>query len=119
MGKAILAMLPEDERDDLLDRIALISHTEATIVEREALLADLRRTQVRGYAIDDREGSLDVRCVGAPVYDHSGRPFAALSVSGPAYRLTMERIEAISGQVSQTAAEISQRLGYVTDPARS
>ena len=52
------------------------------------------------------------RCVGAPIFDYRGRPVAALSLSGPAFRLTRERAEGLSGAVRRIARSVSRQLGY-------
>jgi DNA-binding IclR family transcriptional regulator len=115
MGKAILAFLPEKERDDLLDRLELKKFASKTIVDRDELVAELLRTRERGYAIDDNEMEDNVRCVGAPIFDHMRRPIAAMSVSGPAYRMTLERLEELSFHIVEFTQAISRQLGYIPD----
>ncbi|MEU5401479.1 IclR family transcriptional regulator [Streptomyces sp. NPDC005963] len=85
--------------------------TPQTLTTPEALHADLAVIRSRGYAVDDTENEPDVRCVAAPVFDHAGTPVCAISVSGPATRLTSERVSGLGSLVSAAAAEISQRLG--------
>lgn len=118
MGKALLAFLPDAERDALLDKLELVKHGPKTITDRDELLADLQRTRERGYAIDDNEMEDNVRCVGAPIFDHMRRPIAAMSVSGPAYRMTMERMEMLSRHVVEITQAISRQLGYMPDVVR-
>jgi DNA-binding IclR family transcriptional regulator len=65
------------------------------------------------YAIDNEENEEGVRCVGAPIFDRSGRVFAAISVSGPSYRLSVSRLHALSSLVIDSANAISGHLGYV------
>ena len=77
----------------------------------KAVVRDLTRAQ--GYAVDDEENEKGIRCVGAAVLGRSGSPVAAISVSGPAFRMTKRVIQtALSREVIETAAEISRRLGY-------
>ncbi len=66
----------------------------------------------RGYAVDDEEFELGLKCLGAPVRDSSGRVVAALSIAGPANRLGREAVSQLSGAVKRTAAELSSDLGY-------
>lgn len=67
-----------------------------------------------GYALDHGELFEDVRCIGAPVYDGSARVFAAISLSGPIFRVTDEKIEGeYISAVKDTAFKISQKLGYL------
>ncbi len=113
MGKAILAFLPPDERDFILDKISpLKAFTPNTITERAALLAELERIRNQGYAIDDIEGEDNVRCVGAPIFDHVGRPFAAMSLSGPAFRLSTGSLHDLSSLVVDVTQRISSQMGY-------
>jgi DNA-binding IclR family transcriptional regulator len=113
MGKAILANLPADERSALLARLTLTRYTSQTITDREALINELERTRRRGYAIDDCEGDDWVRCVAAPVYDDSGRVLGAISIAGPAHRMTLEYIQQLSGDVIRVAQDLSKQLGRV------
>jgi DNA-binding IclR family transcriptional regulator len=113
MGKAMLAFLPEDDRAELVERLGLTTNTAKTITERAALTEELDTIRAQQFAIDDEESEEGVRCVGAPIFDHSGRVRAAISVSGPAYRLSVSRLVALSSLVMDTARTISGRLGYV------
>ncbi|MFQ3620416.1 MAG: IclR family transcriptional regulator [Spirochaetales bacterium] len=112
VGKAILAFLEEDERAQLLNRINLERFTPNTLTNREALLKDLEEVRKRGYSLDNIEHEEGVRCVGAPIYNNKGRVCASLSISGPSSRITEERISFYGSKVTQTAQEISRRLGY-------
>jgi DNA-binding IclR family transcriptional regulator len=113
MGKAILAFLPPDERDAILDKTSpLKALTPNTITERDALLIELERIRSQGYAIDDVEGEDNVRCVGAPIFDHVGRPFAAMSISGPAFRLSVGDLRELSFSVVDVTQRISRQMGY-------
>jgi DNA-binding IclR family transcriptional regulator len=113
MGKAILAFLPRDERDVILDKISpLKAFTPNTITERDALLTELERVRNQGYAIDDIEGEDNVRCVGAPIFDNVGRPFAAMSLSGPSFRLSVGNLHELSSLVLDATQRISCQMGY-------
>ena len=63
--------------------------------------------------MDDVENEDGIRCVGAPIFGYSGKVVAAVSVSGPAYRLSAERAREIGAQVRTAAASISRQLGYM------
>lgn len=112
MGKAVLAFLPADEQAELIDHIQLTPLTSKTIQNRAALVAELANIRAQGYAIDDEENEEGVRCVGAPIFDRTGRVFAAISVSGPAYRLSVSCIQQISSQLVDITHTLSARLGY-------
>ena len=82
-----------------------------TITDRDALQAELRRTRERGYSIDDIENEEGIRCAGAPVFDHTGRVQAAISVAGPASRMTRARLDELGPLVRAQADHISARVG--------
>lgn len=87
LGKSILAHLPEEDVADIIDRQGLRRNTENTIVDRGELLDELEETRERGYAIDDEENVLGLRCIAAPVMNDD-EIFGAVSVSGPSSRLS-------------------------------
>jgi DNA-binding IclR family transcriptional regulator len=111
IGKAILAFLPEAERDELLGRLPLETRTPRTLVTVKALRAELERIRARGYAIDDEENETGVRCVAAPLFDHQGRVAGGVSVSSLVYVLSPEDAERIAPEVVRAAGELSQLLG--------
>jgi DNA-binding IclR family transcriptional regulator len=112
VGKAIMAWLPEAEVRRIAAEKGLAKITGTTITTIETLLADLARVRVRGWAIDDREHEEHLRCVGAPVRNSRGEVFASLSLSGPAERNTLGRLEEIAPRLVRATNEISRRLGY-------
>ena len=110
VGKAFLAF--QDEA--LVRRIAEEEHlkpfTPRTITNVDDLLSELAQTRERGFAIDDEENEIGLRCVGAPVRDAMGRVFSSVSISGPAERMPHIRIEGLASLVIQTADDISRAL---------
>lgn len=115
-GKAILSALREPERDTLLKGLSLKAATPRTITDRRRLQAELRVTAARGYAIDDEEIVPGVRCVGAPIVDGQGQVRGALSVAGPAWRLTPERLELLGPEVAEAARRVGAQLGRTRAP---
>ena len=111
VGKALLAFLPIDERDRIIDRIQFQKFTANTITDRESLVKELDITRSRGYAIDNMEHEMGVRCIAAPIWDRTGKVVASLSVSGPSIRITEERIPELAELVISTTKEISAELG--------
>jgi DNA-binding IclR family transcriptional regulator len=111
VGKAFLAYLPEAAFDEVVAR-GLTHRTDNTRTTPEALRADLELIRQRGYAVDDIENEPEVRCVGAPIFDYSGRAIAAASVSGPATRVTGERVPELGRVVKGATEKISERLGF-------
>lgn len=113
MGKAILAFLPPEKRTALLDQTTLAPRTANTITDRTAMDQHLELVRSQGFAIDDVEFEEGIRCLGAPLFNHIGQVTAAISVSGPAYRLSNSRLQELSGQVVETSEAISSKLGYL------
>ena len=113
LGKAILAHLNPQERAAILDKGPLEARTLRTITDRSELEAHLEQVRRQGFAIDDVENEEGIRCVAAPVFDHSGKVVAAISLSGPAYRLSLERAHRVAGEVKATALAVSREIGYI------
>ncbi len=113
VGKVLLSHLSEEELDNLIAEKGLPQRTENTITDRARLKGHLKSVRTQGYAIDDEENEMGIRCVAAPVYNESGKAVAAISVSGPAFRITKKLIqEPLKGEVIETALKISARLGF-------
>ena len=118
VGKAMLAELPEPAVNEVIRRWGLKAVTRNTITTAAALKAELRAVRSRGYAIDNEEKEEGLRCVSAAVHGHSGKLFAAMSVSGPAFRMTKERIPEVGQAVMEAANELSAELGYEATPLK-
>ena len=123
MGKAILAYLSEEERRQLFTKHTISLGTSKSLKSLNAVEEDLQRVRERGYAVDDEEYMIGVRCVGAPIFDHNSQGVAGLSIAGPASRMSEKSIESLAKLVTETAALISSRLGCVyggaTEPGRT
>ncbi len=111
LGKVLLAHMPDAEVEDYIRTYGLRRLTDSTITDPAAFRDELRRIRDDGYALDREEMAPGLRCIGAPVTDHSGRPFATVSLSAPADRMTAERVEALIPQVRAAAHDISRLLG--------
>ena len=112
LGKAMLAYLPEVEVQAVIAQRGLPAFTPRTVTTPEALRAELACVRSRGYAVDDIENEAGVRCVAAPIFNHRGEVIAAISLSGPAERMTHSQLEAIGRELLAGTRAISQRLGY-------
>jgi len=112
VGKILLAFLPEAEADELIKKCELTRYTARTLTSRARLKTELKLIRRRGYAMDNGEIEEGLRCLGAPVWDYSGKIVAALSIAGPAFRLTEGRIPAVSQAVLAAAKHLSEELGY-------
>jgi DNA-binding IclR family transcriptional regulator len=113
VGKAILAFLPEERLADLLPRIHFERFTHRTISTPEALRVEIEKTRRRGYAVDDEELEEGLRCIAVPVLDAQRLPIAAVSVSGPSFRVTAQKLPQIANHLLQCVRAISADMGFV------
>ena len=90
-GKAMLAFMPRDRVEAILDRRGLPRRTEATVTDRAALFEELDRIAERGYALNDGESTRGLRAVSVPVRGPDGQVGGALGVSGPTHRFREDR----------------------------
>lgn len=111
LGKVLLAHLPDSEVDAYVETYGLKRLTLNTITEPSALREELRQIRDQGYALDREEMAPGLRCIGAPVTDHTGRPVATVSLSAPADRMGPERLADIVPLVKTAALDISRLLG--------
>ena len=110
IGKAIMAYLPQDERDDVIKRYGLARKNDNTLCNRKKLQADLDQVVRLQYALDDEEDELGMRCIGVPIIGPDYRPIAAVSISGSVSELTSERIPALAAEVQTTARSIREAV---------
>jgi len=111
VGKALMAWQDRVLVDRYLQETAFEVFTSHTIHDRLEMVAEFQRIQSQGYAIDDEEHEVGVRCVAAPIFTLNGKVVAAMSISGPSIRMTDNRISALSTLVIETCHTISQLLG--------
>lgn len=113
LGKVLMAYLPEPELQQLVTKRKFCRFTVNTIVEPNQLLEHLARIREQGYALDDEEHELGIRCLAVPIKDHKGNVVAAVSVSGPTLRMTREKLDQITPRVIAVGQRISLALGYL------
>ncbi len=111
LGKAILAFSNPELVEAVLAE-ELNARTPQTKTSPGALRAELVNIRSRGFALDDEENETGIRCVGAPVLDYSGQAIAAISISGPSERLTLERAVELGPVVWESTQRVSKRWGY-------
>jgi DNA-binding IclR family transcriptional regulator len=114
-GKAILAMLPEPQRQMVLASLTLTRFNERTITSHERLLDELAEVRRQGYALDRGEEFDGVHCAAAPILDPRGYPVAALTVTGPAHRLTDEMLSPCGRQTHEHTEAIAAQLSFASD----
>lgn len=111
IGKALLATRSSEEIGRWLAGRVLERHTPRTITSPDALRAELETIRVRGYAVDDEERSLGMRCIAAAVYDENGEAVAAVSISGPAQRLDPDELQRLGPIVRAAADRLTHAIG--------
>jgi IclR family transcriptional regulator, acetate operon repressor len=111
LGKALIAELPWPEAEEMIVRAPMEKLTANTITDLEALKREIRLTRRRGWAVDDRERTSGVICIAAPIRDFSSHTVAAVSISGPEFRIARRGVEKLANVVRQAGQRASQRLG--------
>lgn len=111
-GKILLAFASSDTRRELLNDASLTRFTDRTITAIDVLEKQLGNVVRDGYIVSIEEFEEGLNAVAAPIRDHTGVVIAALSVSGPVYRLTEERAHEIAPTVVVAADAISRRMGH-------
>lgn len=111
VGKALLAAKTDGELESLVPEAGARRLTANTIVSRSALRVDIALTRERGFAVDDEEHAVGLRCVAALVFNELCEPMAAISVSGPAARISPSNIPRLGELLRQKTARLTARLG--------
>ena len=113
-GKAILAWLSQAEVAQVWKRSSIRTLTPHTIVQLEELETQLSEIRQQGFAVDNEENEMGVRCLAVPILDFNRRPVGAFSISAPVSRMDEERMEAIRELAVTAQRDIMRSLGYYT-----
>lgn len=116
IGKALLAHLPEGELKAFLQAGEFRASTPKTITAGPILEQELARVREQGYAVDDEEFAQGIRCLAAPVRNFTGHVVAAVGISGPVWRVSLDRVAQLTEFVKSIGHRLSQHLGYSADP---
>jgi IclR family acetate operon transcriptional repressor len=119
VGKAVLATYSDADVNAIICRQGMPRLTEKSIVRPGELFRELQVIRRQGYAIDDEEARMGLRCVAAVIYSDCSEPLAAISVSGMTSRMTDDRLPSIGVTVREVAAELTVALGGVMPEAKS
>ena len=111
VGKALLAALAPERAAALMADLSMPALTPNPLPARKGLMSALEAVRRAGYAVDDEEQSLGMRCVAAAIYDENAEPVAAVSITGPSARVSSERIDSIGARVKAAAQEITDAIG--------
>lgn len=116
IGKVLLAHLPEAELKVFLKATDLRPLTPKTITAASILEQELERVQKQEYAFDDEEFAQGIRCLAAPVRNFTGQVVAAIGVSGPVWRVSLDRVAELTEVVKTMGHRLSQHLGHADHP---
>lgn len=111
MGKAIVATWPDAAIERLIERQGLRPMTSKSLGSRDAVFDVMSRIRTEGFAVDDEEYVIGMRCVAAVVWSATAEPIAAISVSGLAARVTESSIGGIAKEVRSVADQLSRAIG--------
>ncbi|WP_342358949.1 IclR family transcriptional regulator domain-containing protein [Terrarubrum flagellatum] len=117
-GRAVIATLPASDREHVLARLQADQKSGVQAPDIAKLRAQLDLFRLRRYAIDDEEFETGMRSVGAAAVDRDGTAIGAFAVSGPSFRMTLERAHQIGAEVAAAAARLSETMSRRVDRVR-
>jgi DNA-binding IclR family transcriptional regulator len=119
VGKATIAHLSEEELDRLIRKRGLPRHNENTVISGRKLKLQLAEIRKLGYSVDYEEDEVGLCCIGAPLFDHTGKAIGAISLAGTTAQITSENLTALAEKVRKSALGISRAMGYPPTKAAS
>jgi DNA-binding IclR family transcriptional regulator len=117
VGKVMLAYMPSDEQNRILPELDLKRVTPNSVGNLQELKTELFRVRKNGYASDLEEHELHIRCVAAPIWDHTGNVQSSVSITAPSIRMPVARLRQLAPLIQAAGLQISAELGY--QPAAS
>ncbi|WP_462410407.1 IclR family transcriptional regulator [Neobacillus sp. Marseille-QA0830] len=113
VGKILLSGMNPIQLDQVIANMNFQPKTPTTITSKEELLKEIELVKEQGYALDDGENEVVLRCIASPIYDHKGNIIASFSLSGPTNRVTREIIhDKFIPIMKHYSLAISKHLGY-------
>lgn len=112
VGKIMLAFMPQDECERILPELELKRLTSNTVANLQELRTELYRVRKNGYACDMEEHEMHIRCIAAPIWDHTGAVHASLSITAPVLRMPVTRLRQLAPIIQAAGLQISRELGY-------
>jgi len=113
-GKAMVAFLPEAERENIIKKMSFQRHNDRTITDPQLYRKALEQVRKVGYSIDHAEQLEGMHCIGAPIFNRHGYPVAAIWITGPSSRIMEKDFAEIGREVRKHADQISETLGFRT-----
>ncbi|MFK7751016.1 MAG: HTH-type transcriptional regulator BhcR [Sedimentitalea sp.] len=111
IGKALLASYEPDRARQILDQNPPEPFTTRTITDPESMATELERIRNLGYAFDNEEKTLGMRCIASPIVNYQGQAVAGISISGPSHRVELGRVATLGALVREAARSVSRGLG--------
>lgn len=111
VGKAIVSRMDEWEAEEIWNGSEIVELTPYTITSLDAFKEELRLIRSRGYALDNEENEMGVRCIASSLLDHMGKARYAFSISAPVTRMDDKRIEELAGHVLEIREQMCRELG--------
>ena len=112
VGKVMLAYMPEDEQQRILPDLNLQRQTSNSVGSLQELKTELYRVRKNGYACDLEENERHIRCVAAPIWDHTGSVQSSLSITAPTVRMPVARLRQLAPMIQRAGLQVSAELGY-------
>lgn len=112
VGKVLLAGLPITEVKNICTIKGMPGVTPRTITSFDTLAEELEKVKLQGFALDDEENEEGLRCIAAPIKDHSGDIIAAISISAPVMRLEENMVQETAEQIMKISKEVSFQMGF-------
>jgi len=112
VGKVLLTSRSPEERKKFLADVSLPPLTPKTITQKDQLLQELERVSQTDLAVDNEEQMIGERCLAAPIRDEIGKIVAAISISGPSFRLTPVKMRELKPVVVEISRKISEEMGF-------
>jgi len=114
-GKLLLSGFSQEKREEFIAELPMNPRSNATIIDRGQFLTEVEAAGSRGLAYEIKEFSDDLNSMAAPIFNYRGQVVATISISGPAMRLTEERLNSLRSPLKDAAARISERLGQSSE----
>ena len=112
VGKVMLAYMSPEEQDRTISQIDLKRQTPNSVGNVQELKTELYRVRKNGYACDLEEHELHIRCVAAPIWDHTGSVQSSVSITAPTLRMPVTRLRQLAPMIQAAGINISTELGY-------
>lgn len=110
VGKCIIAYRPPEKIDELLAEHEMVAYTQKTITDKEVLREQYAKIREQGYAVDDEEMFLNVRCIAVPVFDYHNSVRYAIGISGPIGLMSEDNLELYRTRLVHAAKKIGAKL---------